>query len=200
MPFLEVKLREPAGLFRRVLHIQVRLDKSAGRLPRALQYAFYNWTQDMTWSRRLLTTVGLFIQVGALSMALVGARSGLLVPKKLVLFVLMGVIYVLGLLLMNAMLTSEFVRKTQLQADQLAAQKIQQTHPQRLRQLPGYQLDMLYRPLRAVGGDYFDVIDLRDFRTLIAIADVSDVTILLLTRLVSSTSGPIASSEATASS
>lgn len=52
-------------------------------------------------------------------------------------------IYVVGLCLMNGMLTSEFVRKTQLEADQLAAQQIQQTlHPQKLQQLSGYQLEM----------------------------------------------------------
>lgn len=68
-------------------------------------------------------------------------------------------IYVVGLCLMNGMLTSEFVRKTQLEADQLAAQQIQQTlHPPRLQQLSGYQLEMFYRPLRGVGGDYFDII------------------------------------------
>ena len=65
-------------------------------------------------------------------------------------------IYVVGLCLMNGMLTSEFVRKTQLEADQLAAQQIQQTlHPPKLQQLSGYQLEMFYRPLRDVGGDYF---------------------------------------------
>lgn len=128
----------------------------------------------MSWSRRLLTTIGLLIQVGALCIALVGARSGLLGPKKLVLLFLIAFTYMLGLMLMNAMLTSEFIRKTQLEADQLAAQQIQQTlHPQKLEPLPGYQIEMFYRPLRGVGGDYFDIIELPDGRTLIAVADVS---------------------------
>jgi len=75
---------------------------------------------------------------------------------------------------MNAMLTAEFFRKTQLEADQLAAQQIQQTlQPQKLAQLPGYRLEMFYKPLREVGGDYFDIMDLPDGRTLIAVADVS---------------------------
>lgn len=174
MPFLEVKFGQPSGLFRRALHIQVKLDKSASPLGRALQYAFYDWTQDMSWSKRLLTMMGLLIQVGALGMALLGARSGILGPKRLALFFLIDFIYVLGLLLMNATLTSEFVRKTQLEADQFAAQQIQQTlHPQRLEPLPGYELEMFYRPLRGVGGDYFDIIDLPGGRTLIAVADVS---------------------------
>jgi sigma-B regulation protein RsbU (phosphoserine phosphatase) len=82
--------------------------------------------------------------------------------------------YWVGLGLMNAMLTSEFVRKTQLEADQIAAERIQQTlHPQKLEELPGYQLEMFYQPLRGVGGDYFDVIELPNGRTLFAVADVS---------------------------
>lgn len=39
--------------------------------------------------------------------------------------------------------------------------------------LPGYELEMFYQPLRGVGGDYFDIIDLPEGRTLIAVADVS---------------------------
>jgi sigma-B regulation protein RsbU (phosphoserine phosphatase) len=39
--------------------------------------------------------------------------------------------------------------------------------------LPGYELEALYKPLRAVGGDYFDVIELPSKRTLFALADVS---------------------------
>lgn len=152
----------------------IKLDKSAGPLRRALQHGFYDWTRDMPRSMRLLTTIGLLIQVGALGTAVVGARSGLLGPKKLAIFVLICLAYALGFCLINGTLTSEFVRKTQLEADQLAAQQIQQTlHPQKLGQIPGYQLEMFYKPLRAVGGDYFDVIDLPGGRTLIAVADVS---------------------------
>jgi hypothetical protein len=45
---------------------QIRLDNSAGRFGRALQYAFYDWTHDMPWSKRVLTIVGLLIQLSAL--------------------------------------------------------------------------------------------------------------------------------------
>jgi sigma-B regulation protein RsbU (phosphoserine phosphatase) len=128
----------------------------------------------MTWSMRLLVTMGLLIQVGALGIALVGARRGLLGPEKLFVFFLICFVYALGFCLMNGILASEFVRKTQLEADQLAARQVQQTlHPQILEQLPGYEMEMSYKPLRGVGGDYFDVIDLPDGRRLIAIADVS---------------------------
>lgn len=154
---------------------QVNLDQSASPLRRALQYAFHDWTEDMSWSRRLLTLVGLLIQTSALGVALMGPsfRAAVLVTRVPHMVVAL-LTYVVGLCLMNGMLTSEFVRKTQLEADQLAAQQIQQTlHPQKLQQLSGYQLEMFYRPLRGVGGDYFDIIDLPDGRTLIVVADVS---------------------------
>ena len=123
----------------------------------------------MTWSMRLLATIGLLIQAGALGIAVVGARKGLLGPEKLYIVFLICFVYGLGFCLMNGVLASEFVRKTQLEADQLAARQIQQTlHPQKLEQLPGYELEMFYKPLRSVGGDYFDVIDLSDGRRLIA--------------------------------
>lgn len=114
------------------------------------------------------------IQVGSVSLGLIGIHSGLPGTEKLILLLLIAITYALGFLLMNDMLTSEFIRKTQLEADQRAAQQIQQTlHPQKAEKLPGYQLEMLYRPLREVGGDYFDIIELPDGQTLIAVADVS---------------------------
>ena len=79
-----------------------------------------------------------------------------------------------GYCMLNVMLTSEFLRKTQLESDQIAAQRIQQTlHPDALPQPLGYQLEAFYRPFRAVGGDYFDVINLSENQTLFALADVS---------------------------
>jgi sigma-B regulation protein RsbU (phosphoserine phosphatase) len=51
---------------------------------------------------------------------------------------------------------------------------IQQTlQPRKLEQLPGYEVEAFYKPLREVGGDYFDVIELPANRTLFALADVS---------------------------
>jgi serine phosphatase RsbU (regulator of sigma subunit) len=170
----QVKRDKTAGPFGRTLQhalsiFQVKLDKTGGPFRRALQYAFHDWTEDMTWPRRLLTLVGLLIQVAALGLAF-----ALMEPKKLPFVFLALLIYTIGLCLMNGMLTSEFVRKTQLEADQVAAEQIQQTlHPQKVEELPGYQMEMFYKPLRGVGGDYFDVIALPDGQTLFAVADVS---------------------------
>jgi sigma-B regulation protein RsbU (phosphoserine phosphatase) len=93
--------------------------------------------------------------------------------KSVVFLIALG-IYVVGAAMMNSMLISEFTRKTQLEADQIAARQIQQSlTPANVDELPGYQVETFYKPLREVGGDYFDVIELGGKRTLFAVADVS---------------------------
>jgi serine phosphatase RsbU (regulator of sigma subunit) len=156
-------------------------DTSAGPFHRALQFAFYDWTREMSKPRRLIALVGLGLQgyvIYAVLMwvlvpkALLGYM--LVLPKGPLGYVLAFLFYGLGFYIMNGMLASEFVRKTQLEADQIAAQQIQQTlHPQKLEELQGYQVETYYKPFREVGGDYFDVIDLPNNRTLFALADVS---------------------------
>src|SRR5271166_995412 len=128
---------------------RVRLNKSAGPIRRMLQYAIYAlWTRSLVWP--------------------------LMWPKGIPLYVSVWLIYFAGERLMNGLLTSEFVRKTELEADQIAARQIQQTLiPQKLPKLLGYEVETFYQPLREVGGDYFDVIELAGNRTLLAIADVS---------------------------
>jgi sigma-B regulation protein RsbU (phosphoserine phosphatase) len=91
-----------------------------------------------------------------------------------VFYVSVWLLYMAGYFTTNVMLTSEFYRKTQLESELLAAQQIQRTlHPDRIEPVFGYALESYYRPFRGVGGDYFDVIDLGDRRTLLAVADVS---------------------------
>lgn len=147
----------------------------AGSFRRTLRYAFYDWTRQMPQSRRVLTWVGILMQGYAIY---AGFTRSLVWPLRwpagwpLVLSV--WLLYLAGSGLMNAMLTSEFVRKTQLEADQIAARHIQQTlHPERVKDLPGYRVETFYQPFREVGGDYFDVIDLPGGKTLFALADVS---------------------------
>jgi len=98
----------------------------------------------------------------------------LVLPRRPVSYVLVFLLYYTGHWIQNGMLTSEFVRKTQLETDQIAARQIQQTlQPEKLEELPGYEVEAFYKPLREVGGDYFDVIELPANRTLFAVADVS---------------------------
>jgi phosphoserine phosphatase RsbU/P len=95
-------------------------------------------------------------------------------PSGVLLYLSVLLIYYIGYCLQNAALSFELIRKTQLESEQLAAQTIQKTlQPTTIGELPGYQVDAFYKPLRAVGGDYFDVIDLPGNRTLVAVADVS---------------------------
>ena len=154
---------------------QPRLDKNAGPFRRALQYAYYDWTREMPTSKRVITWAGILMQGWAvwsfISRSLVWP---VMWPHGILLYGSASLIYVLGVGLMNGMLTSEFVRKTQLEADQIAARQIQQTlQPGKLDELPGYEMETFYKPFREVGGDYFDVIELAGERTLFAVADVS---------------------------
>jgi serine phosphatase RsbU (regulator of sigma subunit) len=160
----------------------VKLDKSASPIRRALQYAFYDWTREMPKSRRVITYVGVVLQAYAVYSMLMWAFTLpkwldiylLALPKGPVGYVSAVLIYTTGLCIQNGMLTSEFVRKTQLETDQIAARQVQQTlHPEKMEELPGYEVETFYKPLREVGGDYFDVIQLPGNRTLFAVADVS---------------------------
>jgi serine phosphatase RsbU (regulator of sigma subunit) len=159
-----------------------KLDTSAGPFRRWLQYAFYDWAREMPRSKRILTYVGIALQGYALYFALMWAAMlpkslypyFLVLPRHPITYVLVFALYYAGHWIQNAMLTSEFVRKTQLETDQIAARQIQQTlQPGTVEPLPGYELESFYKPLREVGGDYFDVIDLPPNCTLFALADVS---------------------------
>jgi phosphoserine phosphatase RsbU/P len=159
-----------------------KLDKPPGSVWRALRYAFYDWTREMPKSKRILTYVGLLLQGYAFYFALMQtfvmphwlSSNLFLLPRRTASFVLVLVLFYTGIRIQNAVLTSEFVRKTQLEKDQIAAQQIQQTlQPHELEALRGYELEAFYKPLREVGGDYFDVIELPANRTLFALADVS---------------------------
>ena len=95
-------------------------------------------------------------------------------PSERVLYPCVWLLYLLGYCVLNVMLTAEFVRKTQLESDLIAAQHIQQTlQPACPAQFPGYEIEAFYKPFREVGGDYFDIIELPENRALIALADVS---------------------------
>jgi serine phosphatase RsbU (regulator of sigma subunit) len=154
---------------------QATLDKFAGPIRRMRQYAFYDWTREMPRSKRLITWAGLLIQGYAIySLWMRSLIWPVMWPKGILFYGSVWALYVLGTGLMNGMLTSEFVRKTELEADQIAARQIQQTLiPGKLPELPGYGVETFFKPLREVGGDYFDVIDLPGKRTLFAVADVS---------------------------
>ena len=129
----------------------------------------------MPKSKRVITWAGILIQAYAIYAGI--SRSlvwPIIWPRGIAIYPIVSLLYLVGYCLMNWMLTSEFVRKTQLESEQIAARQIQQTLiPQEVAALPGYELETFYKPYRDVGGDYFDVIELPGDRTLLAVADVS---------------------------
>ncbi len=140
------------------------------------RYSTKNWVREMPKSKRIITWVGILLQ--GFAIYCLWSRSlawPLMWPAdQTVVFLIALVFYAAGSSLVNAMLTSELARKTELEADQLAARQIQQTLiPAKVDALPGYEVETFYKPLRDVGGDYFDVIELGSGRTLFAVADVS---------------------------
>ena len=129
----------------------------------------------MTPQRRLITMTGIVLQGWAfwalLSRSLIWP---VIWPRGPALYASAWVLYILGYFITNVMLTSEFVRKTQLESDLIAAQQIQRTlQPERIEEPVGYELETYYKPFRGVGGDYFDVIGMQGDRVLFALADVS---------------------------
>jgi sigma-B regulation protein RsbU (phosphoserine phosphatase) len=151
-------------------------NQSADPFGRALQYAFYDWTREMPKAKRVITWAGMMVMgyavYAGLSRSLIWPLTWPHGPR---LFAIVWLLYLLGSCVTNAMLTSEFLRKTQLESDQIAAQQVQRTlHPEKLDPLPGYHVETFYKPFRDVGGDYFDVIELGANRTLFAVADVSE--------------------------
>jgi sigma-B regulation protein RsbU (phosphoserine phosphatase) len=155
---------------------QGTLTKSANPIRRAIGYAFYDWTREMSTAKRLAAWSGIFLQgwaIWAATMRSIGGGPNLSANGIATNLGIAG-IYLLGYCITNATLTSELLRKTELEADQAAARQIQQTLiPQQVEPVPGYAVATHYRPFREVGGDYFDVIPLPGDDTLIVIADVS---------------------------
>src|SRR5215813_8297604 len=147
----------------------------AASISRGLQYGFYDFTREMPRTKRVIAWAAILIQ-GYMIFALV-TRSfvwPIMWPRPGYVFVIGIVLFYAAYSLMNGLLASELVRKTQLESDQTAARKIQQTLiPQEVDRFPNYEIETHYQPFRDVGGDYFDVIPLSDEHTLIALADVS---------------------------
>lgn len=70
---------------------------------------------------------------------------------------------------------AEAKEREQIQQELKVAALIQQTLlPKELPSIPGWQVDAFYRPARAVGGDFYDFIDLGNGRLGVIIGDVTD--------------------------
>jgi serine phosphatase RsbU (regulator of sigma subunit)/anti-sigma regulatory factor (Ser/Thr protein kinase) len=70
---------------------------------------------------------------------------------------------------------AEAKERERIQQELQVAALIQQTLlPKELPSIPGWNVDAFYRPARAVGGDFYDFIDLGDDRLGVVIGDVTD--------------------------
>jgi serine phosphatase RsbU (regulator of sigma subunit) len=154
---------------------QSRLWLAGSALKRAIRFATYDWTRELPLSLRVITMIGMGFQGYAIWAALSGSLIWpIMWPSGVFLYATITLIYYVGFCIQNATLASELIRKTQLESEQLAAQTIQKTlQPTTIADIPGYEVNAFYKPLRAVGGDYFDVVDLPGNRTLFVVADVS---------------------------
>ena len=148
---------------------------SVAGLKRAIRFATYDWTRELPFSLRVITMIGMGIQGYAIWAALTRSLIWpIMWPSGVILYATILLIYYIGFCIQNATLASELIRKTHLESEQLAAQTIQKTlQPTTIDDIPGYEVAAFYKPLRAVGGDYFDVVDLPRDRTLFVVADVS---------------------------
>ena len=142
---------------------------------RWLRYAFYDWTRGMPKYKRAITWAAILVQGYAIWFGLSRPQVWVyMVRENKLVYLGVFLLYLFGERVMHGLVTSEIVRKTQLEADQIAAQQIQKTlQPEKLEELVGYEMKVFYQPFRAVGGDYFDVIELPGNRTLFTVADVS---------------------------
>ncbi|MFN7940042.1 MAG: SpoIIE family protein phosphatase [Thermoanaerobaculia bacterium] len=87
---------------------------------------------------------------------------------------LVGIGSQIALSIANARLHQELVDRELLEHDLALARRIQQTFlPKQLESVPGYRFAVEYSPAQAVGGDFFDLLELPDHRWGIAVGDVS---------------------------
>jgi serine phosphatase RsbU (regulator of sigma subunit) len=86
-----------------------------------------------------------------------------------------GITQQAALAIQNEKLHSEVVERERMERELQLAREIQQSFlPERLPIHNGWDLDVLWKPAREVGGDFYDVFDLPGNRLGLVIADVAD--------------------------
>lgn len=86
-----------------------------------------------------------------------------------------GITQQAALAIQNDRLQREVVERERIERELQLAREIQQSFlPDRLPSHPGWDLDVLWKPAREVGGDFYDVFELPGNRLGLVIADVAD--------------------------
>src|SRR5947199_5586092 len=99
------------------------------------QYAFYDWTRGMSRYKRLATWLAILVQGYAVAFAVSRPQfwEFMLRHNKLVPYLGLFLLYLVADRVMHGLVTSEILRKTQLEAEQIAARQIQTTlQPEKL--------------------------------------------------------------------
>jgi serine phosphatase RsbU (regulator of sigma subunit) len=89
--------------------------------------------------------------------------------------IITGISHQAALAIQNDLLQQETVERERLEREMQLAREIQTAFlPQQLPELPGWDLQVYWRPAREVGGDFYDFFDLPGDRLGLVIADVAD--------------------------
>jgi sigma-B regulation protein RsbU (phosphoserine phosphatase) len=89
--------------------------------------------------------------------------------------IITGISQQAALAIQNDQLQQEMVERERMERELQLARDIQRTFlPQQLPDLPGWEMKMLWRPAREVGGDFYDFFELPGKRLGLVIADVAD--------------------------
>lgn len=86
-----------------------------------------------------------------------------------------GVAQQVALAVQNEQLNLEMVNRERFEREIQLARQIQETFlPSRIPYIQDWEIDLRWKPAREVGGDFYDLLDLKDGRRGFSIADVSD--------------------------
>lgn len=89
--------------------------------------------------------------------------------------IITGITQQAAMAIQNDRLQHEMVERERLEREMQLARQIQQTFlPETAPELPGWELQMLWRTAREVGGDFYDFFELPGRRLALVIADVAD--------------------------
>ena len=89
--------------------------------------------------------------------------------------IIKGVAQQLSIAIQNEHLKKEMVKQERVRREIQLAQEIQKTFlPEKLPQIPGWEIGVRWRPAMQVGGDFYDAIPIDKMHLGLVIADVSD--------------------------
>jgi len=89
--------------------------------------------------------------------------------------IIKGVAQQLSIAIQNEHLKKEMVKQERVRREIQLAQEIQKTFlPEKLPQIPGWEIGVRWRPAMQVGGDFYDAIPIDENHLGLVVADVSD--------------------------